>query len=259
MTRQQLKAIIIDDEENGRNFLKNMLQEFCPEIFLAEMASNIEDGILIIAKHKPDVVFLDIQMPFGTGFDLLERLGEVDFEVVFTTAYDNYALRAIKFAALDYLLKPIDIEELQSAVRKAVNKHQQPNNSMDQMRHLMQMLQQGDRPPEKIALPSVEGLIFVKISDVMRCEADGAYTHVHVLGGSPILVSKNLKGIEKLLKGHSFYRVHHGHLINLDCVKKYFRGRGGQVEMEDGSVVDVSVRRKDGFLKALRGANDDDV
>lgn len=250
-----LKAIIIDDEENGRNFLKNMLAEFCPEVFLADMASNIQDGAIAIAQHAPDVVFLDIQMPFGTGFDLLEQLGEVDFEVVFTTAYDNYALRAIKFAALDYLLKPIDIEELKCAVNKAVNKRRQPSNSVDQMRHLMQMLQQGDRPPEKIALPSGEGLIFVKISDILRCEADGAYTHVHVKEIAPILVSKNLKGIENLLKGHPFYRVHHGHLIHLDYVKKYFRGRGGQVEMEDGSVVDVSVRRKDGFLKALQGSS----
>lgn len=249
---QKLKAIIVDDEENGRRVLKNLLTEFCPEVELKGQASNIKEGIALIAKEVPDVVFLDIQMPFGTGFDMLEQLGEVDFEVIFTTAHSDYGLRAIQFAALHYLLKPIDIEQLKEAVARAVKKRIRPSASMDQMRYLMQMLQQGDRPPEKIALPSSEGLIFVKIKDIVRCEADGAYTHVHTKDSNSITVSKNLKSIEALLAGQSFYRVHHRHLIHLDFVNKYLKGRGGQVEMEDGSTVDVSVRRKDGFLNALQ-------
>ena len=249
---QQLKAVIIDDEENGRRVLRNLINEFCPEVDLQGEAENIQKGMELIGQVEPDVVFLDIQMPFGTGFDMLEQLGEVDFEVIFTTAYSEYGLRAIQFAALHYLLKPIDIEQLKEAVARAIKKRIRPSASLDQMRYLMQMLQHSDRPPEKIALPSADGLIFVKIETIIRCEADGAYTHIHLQNGHPITVSKNLKNIEALLKGRDFFRVHHGHLIHLEFVKKYIRGRGGQVEMEDGSVVDVSVRRKDGFLTALQ-------
>lgn len=249
---QKLKAIIIDDEENGRKVLQNLITEFCPEVKLTGQAANIQDGMTLIKKENPDVVFLDIQMPFGSGFDMLEQLETIDFEVIFTTAHSDYGLRAIEFAALHYLLKPIDIEQLKEAVARAVKKRLRPSASVDQMRYLMQMLQQGDQPPEKIALPSQDGLIFVRIENVVRCEADGAYTHVHVKEANTITVSKNLKSIEALLKGHAFYRVHHRHLIHLDYVKKYFRGRGGQVEMEDGSMVDVSVRRKDGFMDALQ-------
>ncbi len=248
---KKLQAIIIDDEENGRRVLKNLLHEFCPEVDLVGEADNIKDGMVLIQRENPDVVFLDIQMPFGTGFDLLEQMEEITFEVIFTTAFSEYGLRAIQFAALHYLLKPIDIEQLKEAVSRAVKRRIRPSASLDQMRHLMQMLQNSDRPPEKIALPSADGLIFVKIAHILRCEADGAYTHVHIQNSNSITVSKNLKNIESLLKGHNFYRVHHRHLINLDFVKKYYRGRGGQVEMEDGSQVVVSVRRKDGFMTAL--------
>ncbi len=249
---QKLKAIIVDDEENGRRVLHNLITEFCPEVELVGQAENIQKGMELIKQVTPDVVFLDIQMPFGTGFDMLEQLGTVDFEVIFTTAHSDYGLRAIQFAALHYLLKPIDIDQLKEAVARAVNKRLRPTASVDQMRYLMQMLKQGDQPPEKIALPSQEGLIFVRIDNIIRCEADGAYTHVHVKDAHAITVSKNLKSIEALLKGQAFYRVHHGHLINLGYVKKYLRGRGGQIEMEDGSMVDVSVRRKEGFLTKLQ-------
>lgn len=246
------RAIIVDDEENGRIILRKLLNEFCPQVTVVGEAGNIDDGGRLVREKKPDLVFLDIKMPFGTGFDLLERLGKVDFDVVFTTAHDDYAIRAIRYAALDYLLKPIDIDELGEAVRRSEEKRKEASTGEQQIEHFLELLQRKDQPPEKLALPTGDGLSFVKVDRIIRCEADGAYTHVHLQGEKALMISKNLKGIEKLLQAHRFFRVHHSHLVNLSYVRKYIRGKGGQVEMEDGSIVDVSVRRKDAFLKELQ-------
>lgn len=249
----KINALIVDDEENGRTILRKLLAEFCPRVRVLGEAANVESGIALIEETQPDLVFLDVKMPFGTGFDLLEQIGEVDFDVIFTTAHDDYAIRAIRYAAIDYLLKPIDIDELVSAVQRTIEKQQSEQPAAGQIQHFLQLLQQQDQPPEKLALPTGDGLIFVKVADIVRCEADGAYTKVILKDGNHLLISKNLKGIESLFQAHPFFRVHHSHLVHLAFVKKYIRGKGGQVEMEDGSTVDVSVRRKDAFLKALQG------
>ncbi|MEM7037785.1 MAG: LytTR family DNA-binding domain-containing protein [Bacteroidota bacterium] len=252
MKNTSITAIIVDDEANGRAFLQKMLSEFCPEVELLGMAESAAAGEALIREHKPELVFLDVQMPFATGFDMLQKIGEIDFDVIFTTAHDNYAIRAIKFSALDYLLKPIDITELQEAVGKALVQREARDKDA-KMENFLNYLKVGEKLPERLALPASDGLIFVQVADIVRCEADGAYTKLYLLNAEKIMISRNLKGIEQLLAGYRFFRVHHSHLINLDHVRKYVRGKGGHLLMEDGVKVDVSVRRKESFMQALSG------
>lgn len=244
-----IKAIIIEDEKNGRDFLKNMLDEFCPEVELLAMAESIRIGKEAIRKHKPDLVFLDIKMPRGTGFDLLESLQQLDFDVIFTTAYDTYALKAIKFSAMDYLLKPIDPIELTEAVEKVIKKRGEPQNKM----HLQAFINNINSRNvfNQIALPTIEGLIFVRVEEIVRCQAEGSYTRVFLLGRESVIVSKILRDIENLLTDSGFFRVHKSHLINLNHIRKYVKGSGGSVTMSDSTVVEVAKRKKDPFIEKL--------
>lgn len=247
-----LKALIIDDEKRSRESLQHVLEENCPEIEIVGQADSVATGVESINKLQPDLLFLDIEMQDGTGFDLLEQVRGEQFDVIFTTAFENYALKALKMSAVDYLLKPIGDEELGDAVSKVVNKKTEKSSEKN-FELLLQNLnsQSGNH---KIALPTSEGLSFINVRDIIRCKADGSYTHFYFKDGTTFLVSKKIKEYEELLSPYHFQRVHHSHLINLDEVKKYVRGDGGYVVMSDGETVYVSKRKKEGFLSALNKA-----
>jgi two-component system LytT family response regulator len=243
-----INAVIIDDEPKNIKVLKNMLEEFCPRVHLIGKATNSNEGKELIQQKKPDLVFLDIEMPYGNGFDLLNALMPVDFEVVFVTAFDKYMLQALKYSALDFLLKPVNIDELKIAVQNAELRIRK-NSINQQINALLENFRKQDSGLKKIAIPAIDGFDFILIDDIIRCEAQGAYTKIYLNNSKNVIVSKPLKDYEALLPEDIFFRIHNSHLINLNYIKKYNRGRGGLVELEDGSTIEVAIRRKDEFLK----------
>jgi two-component system LytT family response regulator len=235
-----MRSIIVDDELKSRESLKILLEDFC---------DNVEEGIESISVHKPDVVFLDIQMQRETGFDLLAKIKNIDFEVIFTTAYSEYAIKAFKFSAIDYLLKPIDIEELKRALSKVERKL---NGSFSQrLEQLIQNLKPATPQNFKLALPTSDGLVFIKIDQILYCEASSNYTEIYCDDGKKYIVSRTLKEYEDILTEHNFFRIHNSHLINLSCIKKYVRGDGGYVIMNNDAALDVSKRKKEAFLTRM--------
>lgn len=231
-----MKAIIVDDEKHSRDNLAALLNRYCSAIELVGLASSVETGLLLIEKHEPEVVFLDIQMPEADGFTLLNTHSGHNFKVVFTTAYEQYALQAIKHGAIDYLLKPIDVNELINTAAKLSEQHSQ-NKSPN-----------ANQPPEAIALPSLEGLEIVEWQDIVWCESDGNYSKVFFSDNSFLMICRSLKELEEVLSPYPIFRIHHSFLINIKNVKKYLKGKGGQVVMSTGKTLDVSVRRKADFL-----------
>jgi two-component system, LytTR family, response regulator len=246
-----IEAVIIEDEKRSANFLKNLVKEYCPDVVLLGEATSVKSGLELIQKAKPTLVFQDIEMPDGTAFDLLEQIHEKNFHIIFTTAYDHYALRAIKFSALDYLLKPINFLELQAAVEKLKSKNLDAS-SLSNINMLIKNLSlSAEKSQQKIALPTMDGHIFVNVDDIIRFEAEGGYTYVFLSKGGKILISRTLKDFEEFVNEDDFVRIHHSHLINIKHVKKYVKGSGGYVIMDDGSEVEVSVRKKDEFFKKM--------
>lgn len=246
---QIIKCVIVDDELRARSGLQKLLVNYCDGVEVVGMADSVASAQALIAETKPDLVFLDIDMPGGDGFDLLEQMDEIPFEVIFATAYDQFALKAIKFSALDYLLKPIDLEELIAAVEKM---HQKAGQKPNREKYQSLKANINNRNLERMALPSSDGLTFVNIKDVIRLQSDGSYTVFCLAGGKTIMVTKTIGEYEEILEENGFFRTHHSHIINLNRVQKYVRGRGGYVVMDDGSSVDVSARRKDDFLNLLK-------
>lgn len=241
-----IRSVIIDDEEKGRNTLRNFLTKYCNNVSVVAEGDCVKSGLEKISMHNPDLVFLDIQMPDGTGFNLLEQIPEINFKVIFVTAYDQYALKAFKFSAIDYLLKPIDPEKLIEAVKKISD-----IEDVKSINKKLEVLIGNNNRFEKIALPSIEGIHLVKIKDIIRCESESNYTNIFLSTGKKILVTKTLKEYDEMLTPMHFYRVHQSHLINLSYVEKYHKGEGGFVIMEDGSEIEVARRRKEGFLSEL--------
>ncbi len=246
-----LNAVIIDDEVSSRETLKNLLTNFCTSVTVIGEAGSVDEGISVINTTNPDVVFLDIEMPYKNGFDLLSSLSEINFDVVFTTAYNQYALKAIKFSALDYLLKPINATELNNAVSrisaKRVAENKGKNNGkldafMANMKNINSQLQ-------KMVIPTINGFNVVELKDIVRCESDRSYTAFHFTDKKSILLSKAIGDFEDLLDEHNFMRVHQSHLINLAHVKSYTKGRGGSVEMSDGSIIDISRNKREEFIE----------
>lgn len=242
-----INAVIIDDEPKNVKVMKNMLRDFCPEVNVLGEAYNSTEGRELILQKKPQLVFLDIEMPYGNGFDLLNGLMPIDFEVVFVTAFDKYMLQALKYSALDYLLKPVNIEELKTAVHNAELRIKK-NSVNQQLSILLENFKKQDTGLKKIAVPTADGFDFILIEDIVRCEAQGPYTRIYVKNSKRILVSKPLKDYEGLLPNDIFLRIHNSHLVNLNYIKKYNRGRGGYIEMDDGTTLEVATRRKDEFL-----------
>ena len=243
-----LTAIIIDDEQKGRIALKQKLHDYCTDVQLTGEAENGEEGIKLIERNKPAIVFLDIEMPRMDGFEMLHRLPEKNFHLIFTTAYDQYAIKAIKYAAFDYLLKPIDIEELKSAVSKI---NSQPTVHTEKKLAALEENLRGKNIFNKLAIHTLEGLLFFNISDIIHLEAQSNYTVIYFSNQHKITASRTLKDFEELLPAHIFFRPHHSHLINLNYIKRYIKGDGGQIELQNGSYVDVARRKKEEFLKAI--------
>ncbi len=245
-----IKAIIIEDEDNSRTVLHDMINQHFKNIEVMAACKNNEEGKAAIEHLHPDLVFSDIELESTSVFDMFQQLSSIDFEVIFTTAFDRYAIQAIKFSALDYLLKPFSKEDLS----EALNHYQQKQNktqSVQQFDALFHNLKHIQKDLKKIALPTSNGLAVFSVKEIIRCQADVNYTTFFLTTKNKILVAKTLKEYEELLNDYDFIRVHNSHLINLHHVKNYSRGEGGTITMSDASVVDVSRRKKDEFLKRL--------
>jgi two-component system, LytTR family, response regulator len=245
----QLKAILVDDELSSLQNLKHKLEEFCPDIKIAAQAQQPEEAILLIRHHKPDVIFLDIEMPRMNGFRMLDEVGEYDFDIIFTTAYNHYAVDAIRISAFDYLTKPIAIKDLQNAVERLVKqRHQATREKLDVLR---QSLSDHKTQEDKIAIPTNDGMEFLPIKNIVHIESSTNYSKVFLKEGKPILVTRLLKDFEDMLLPYRFFRIHNSHLINLNYIQKYVRGEGGQVIMQNGDAIDVARRKKEEFLKLI--------
>ncbi len=243
-----IKAIIIDDEPYCCEALSTLLED-SPDIEVIAVCYNATDALVAIRQHSPDLVFLDVEMPKMNGFEMLEQLGFVNFHLIFTTSYDQYALKAIRFSALDYLLKPIDSGELQNAVKKVVQRSQKP--IAQQLEILMQKIHSPSTPISRIAMPTMEGLQMIQVDSIISCESDSNYTILHLKDKKKKVASTTLKDIEELLEDHSFVRVHRCYLVNLNEIEKYLKGEGGYLIMSDGSTIDVSRSKKEVLLKKL--------
>lgn len=243
-----LQSVLIDDDQSNLSSLREKLSRNCPQIEIVAMCESGHDGIRAIDTFQPDIVFLDIEMPIMNGFVMLQQLTFKNFELIFVTAYDHYAINAIRYSALDYLVKPVDIEELKSAVARAeanrVNK-----SSKAQLELLIDHLNK--KQPRRLALPTTEGLHFISIPDILYMEASNNYTNIYLCNGQKYLVSRTLKEYEDLVPADTFIRIHHSTIINKYFVEKYIRGEGGQVVMRNGNVLDVSKRKKAEFLQAI--------
>ena len=245
-----MKAIIIDDEPYAGQALVTLLQRHCPQVHVEAVYHNSKEAVHAIRQKAPQLLFLDIEMPFMNGFELLETLAPVPFHVIFTTSYDQYAIKAIRFSALDYLLKPVDAEELKTAVIKA-ERHHSPYLPQ-QLEILLSRIQQPAPSVHRIALPTLEGLHMLSVDTIIYCTASSNYTLLSLKEGGDLLVSRTLKEIEEMLSDYFFLRIHHSCLVNLAEVKRYKRGEGGSLLMSNGSVVDVSRSRKEVLLKMLQ-------
>ncbi len=243
-----LNAVIIDDIEDARKTLKKDLAAWCPEVAVIGEAGGVVEGARLLQKIQPDVVFLDIQMQDGSGFDLLDILKDISYRIIFTTASDAHAIRAFRFSAVDYLLKPIDPDELREAVKKLSDKPAGREKTLDLLKSNMEGK---DRKQEKLALHSLDKIHVVNISEILRCESSINYTNFHFTGGKQLLVTRTLKDFDDLLTGHGFYRVHHSHLINTKFIKEFVKTEGGYLVMNDGTSIPVSSRKRPEVLKML--------
>ncbi|MFT7589913.1 MAG: two-component system LytT family response regulator [Limisphaerales bacterium] len=239
----------IEDERKSREFLTDLLSQYCPEVEVVGAAASVTEAVELIGELNPELVFLDIEMPVHSGFKLLEFLeGEIDFDVIFITAFDQYAVKAFEYSAVDYILKPIKIKKLIQAIGKVRDRVERKSRRA----RLENLRDSVGREFRKIVLPTQEGYQFLEVRDIVRCEADSNYTTFYMVGGEMIFVSKTLKHVEELLENQEFFRIHQSHLINLRHIRKYIKGKAGQVEMADDSVLDVSVRRKAFLLEKIK-------
>lgn len=241
-----VRCILIDDESASLEVMEWLLKKYCPQVKIEAVCRTAADGIAAIRRHQPDVIFLDIEMPHMNGFDMLEQFDKLTFDVVFCTAYDQFAIKAFRYSALNYLLKPIDPDDLVETVRRVEEKNAAPQKA--QIELLLQNLKQPAATLNRIALTTGEGLLFADSADILYCEAVSNYTNV-VLKTQKVLVSKTLKEIDEVLSGGTFFRIHHSFLINLNHVQKYVRGEGGYVMMPDGKSVSISRAKRQEFVE----------
>ena len=244
-----IRTLIVDDEKHSCEALQLLLEANCTNIEVVGVAHSGEEALRLIRQMKPGLLFLDIEMPHMNGFQLIEQLHQIDFEIIFTTSYDQYAIKAFKFSALDYLLKPIDREELESAVQKVERKLK--GNFESQWQILVQKLNQ-PAAVQRIALPTMQGLELVPIHQIICCVSSNNYTSFQIKEQNNILVSRTLKETEELLRDHAFLRVHHSHLVNLNEIVRYVKGEGGYLIMSNGQHLDVSRSRKEVLLQRLK-------
>lgn len=242
-----LRTIIVDDEVTSRQSLALAIRKYCSNIAIIGEADGVSSGTDLITREKPELIFLDIRMKDGTGFDLLSGIPNKSFQVIFTTAYDEFAIRAFKFSAVDYLLKPIDIEELQQAINRAVDRFKttRPEINSSKIKGLMSF---NDSDPT-ITVATADTIEFLKVTDIIRLEADSSYTTIHSISKQPLLSSKNLKIFEDMLDEYNFFRPHHSHIINVRHIKRFVRKDGGYIQMSDDTSVPISRRRRELFFQ----------
>jgi two-component system, LytTR family, response regulator len=245
-----IKTLIVEDEQKSRDMLAGLIEKNCPELSIVGLAKDVQEGVRMIRELRPDLVLLDISMPDGSGFDLLEQVASYKFELIFATASDAHAIRAIKFSACDYLLKPIDVEELKAAVAKVVSKKKAIPN-MENLQFLIHHLKRADENFQKITLPTGNAYEIVNVKDIIRCEADGSYTNFYLTDKRKLMISAGLKHYEELLPENDFIRVHHHHLINMNHVVRFLKEDGGYAVMTDGSKIEISRRKKEAFMEKL--------
>lgn len=238
-----LKAIIIDDEPDCVKLLSLQLKMYCPQIQVIKECTDSEEGLIKIKELNPDIVFLDIEMPVMNGFQLLEKIGQINFSLVFVTAYDQFAVKAFRYSALDYLLKPIDGKDLKAAVEKAQLRQWPQEQQLSLLKNQLQG--NGTALPNKIALPYQNGVTFAEINNVIYCESDNNYTRIHTIDGNVYTVAKTLGDIQEVLEERNFLRIHRQYLINLDHIKKYVRGEGNYVIMSNNQHIPVARNQKD--------------
>ena len=247
-----IKAVIIDDEKDSIDTLKWKLENYCPDVSVISSFEKPADGVSYLKKNPVDLLFLDIEMPMLTGFDVLEELGrDISFDIIFITAYDNFGIQAVKFSALDYLLKPVQNKELKEAIDKHLKKTQQkiPSEQIDLLLNNVQAERKGKRG--RIALASKESIEFVDPNDIVVCEANSNYTNIYLVEGRKRVISKTLKEFEEMLLQFDFFRPHNSHLINLGRVKEFIRGDGGYLVMENKMKIPVSKNRKEELMQLL--------
>jgi two-component system LytT family response regulator len=245
-----LRSIIVDDEFKSRESLKSLIERFCDNIEVSATCHNGDEAVAAIETVKPDIVFLDIQLQKETGFDILQRLDKIDFEVIFTTAYSEFAIKAFSFSAIDYLLKPVEIASLRKAIEKA--RKRIVGNISERVAHLAETMKTTSFRHSRLAIPSNDGLVFIVVGEILYCEASGNYTNIYMDDNRKFVVSRTLKEYEDLLEEQDFFRIHNSHLINLNAIKKYIRGEGGQVVMKNDKTLDVSKMKKKGFLDKIK-------
>ena len=246
-----IKAIIIDDEKHCIDRLENLLKDFCQEVKILEKCFDVDTAYEKIKTLKPDVIFLDIQINEVTGFDLLKKFEKVDFEIIFMTAFEQYAVQAFRFSALDYLLKPIDSDDLISAVEKLKTKMQGQNSSTDSFELLLQNFNNLRQKNKKITVPTIYGFEMISTQDILYCKSDVNYTTLFLKDKKNFTVARTLKEFESVLSQYDFFRINNSYVVNLDYIKSYNKGKGGFVKLENGVEIEVSSRRKDDFLVRL--------
>ncbi len=249
-----IKVVIIDDEQDAINSIELIINEYCSNAEVIGTASSATEGRTVVLNQKPDLIFLDIEMPRGNGFDLLEMLPERNFEIIFITAYNNFAIKAFKYSAIDYILKPIDIDEFIEAVDRAEERIKRYKNRSENNNKKYDSLLENihGSKPVKITVPTFEGQLYIEISDINRIEAEGSYSTIFLKEKKKILVSKNLKEFENMLSDNNFFRSHNSHLVNLEHVKKYVLKDGGYIEMIDKTIVPISRRKKEAFVEQMQ-------
>jgi two-component system LytT family response regulator len=246
----KIRTLLIDDDEATINLLKIILEQHCPNVEIIECCTTPQDALVSINNLQPDLVFADIEMPGLNAFELLEQVNEVNFDVVFVTAHDEYMMKAFKYSAVDYLVKPPKVDELKMAIKRVADKRKS-NVTHEQLNELIKQFKNTNKEKPRLALNTHEKIFFVNIDDIVRCEASGVYTIFHIKDGKKHMVSKNIQKYEEILEEHGFYRPHRSHIINLSYVKEFIKDGDGYLLMADGSKVDVSRYRKDEILKKL--------
>lgn len=245
-----MKVIIIDDETRTRKSIADILKFSQQDLELVAEAEDVATGVSAIVEHKPDLILLDINMPDGSGFDLLKKLNDIQFKIIFITAYEEFAVKAFEFSAIDYILKPVYPKKLIDAIEKAHQLVEQESINL-KLSALFANLENSVSENKKLVLKTAENIYIVNTNDIIRCESDGGYTQFYLIDGKKILVSRNLKDYEGMLDGFGFYRIHQSHMINLKYIDHYSKTEGGFVVMKDNSILPVARRKKESFLKLL--------
>jgi two-component system LytT family response regulator len=245
-----IKAVLIDDEIDSIRVLQRLLETYCPEISIAGTADGVEAGLRLIQLTRPDLIFLDIEMAHGNAFDLLNQLKDIELQVIFVTAFDSYAIKAFRYGVSDYLVKPVNIDILVEAVEK-VKGRIGSKDLAGQIRELRASMETVHLAEQKMAVPTITGLIFLTVKDILRFEARGSYTAIHLANRKEVLTTRNIKEYEDLLPEAIFCRVHRSYIVNIHRVKEYQKGKGGYIIMEDGISIEVATRRREDFLKRL--------